>query len=95
MPPRSKLGKLLTCFYCGRRSPIRYDGQLQQFDCPKCNATNFLDAVSRIVQARVRKQHDSITDIYNRSMAKSQTLLSPQRPLPRLPPTRAGAIALT
>lgn len=46
MAPRSKLGKLLTCFYCGRRSTIRYDGHIQHFDCAKCNATNFLDTVS-------------------------------------------------
>lgn len=52
MAPRrklSKLNKLLTCFYCGRRSTTRYDGHMQHFECQKCNATNYLDAVSRVI----------------------------------------------
>ncbi|KAJ4424242.1 hypothetical protein N0V82_001108 [Gnomoniopsis sp. IMI 355080] len=53
MAPRSKRGKLLTCFYCGRRSTTRYDGQIQHFDCPKCNATNFLDALGDITDPPV------------------------------------------
>ncbi|KAF3765513.1 hypothetical protein M406DRAFT_67950 [Cryphonectria parasitica EP155] len=44
MAPRRKINKLLTCFYCGRRSTTRYDGHMQHFDCEKCNATNYLDS---------------------------------------------------
>ncbi|KAK1239357.1 hypothetical protein MKX07_008845 [Trichoderma sp. CBMAI-0711] len=36
-------GRLLTCFYCGRRSSIRYDGRIRDFLCTNCEATNYLD----------------------------------------------------
>ncbi|KAL6864537.1 Ima1 N-terminal domain-containing protein [Trichoderma novae-zelandiae] len=36
-------GRLLACFYCGRRSSIRYDGRIRDFLCTYCDATNYLD----------------------------------------------------
>ncbi|KAI0484451.1 Ima1 N-terminal domain-containing protein [Xylariaceae sp. FL0804] len=34
--------KPLRCFYCGRRSNVRYEGQ-KSFECSQCEATNWLD----------------------------------------------------
>ncbi|KAI2632304.1 Ima1 N-terminal domain-containing protein, partial [Hypoxylon sp. NC1633] len=34
--------KYLSCFYCGRRSKLRFEGQ-QSFVCSNCDATNWLD----------------------------------------------------
>ncbi|KAI1343838.1 Ima1 N-terminal domain-containing protein [Xylariaceae sp. FL0016] len=34
--------KLLRCFYCGRKSSLRFDGQ-KSFECSDCDATNWLD----------------------------------------------------
>ncbi|GFP58480.1 integral inner nuclear membrane protein ima1 [Trichoderma asperellum] len=36
-------GRLLACFYCGKRSSIRYDGRIRDFLCTYCEATNYLD----------------------------------------------------
>ncbi|EHK16106.1 uncharacterized protein TRIVIDRAFT_65075 [Trichoderma virens Gv29-8] len=36
-------GRLLSCFYCGKRSSIRYDGRIRDFLCAHCDATNYLD----------------------------------------------------
>ena len=41
-----KRARYLSCFYCGCKTSTRYDGKIKQFDCPKCEATNHLDAVS-------------------------------------------------
>ncbi|KAI0843363.1 Ima1 N-terminal domain-containing protein [Hypoxylon sp. FL0890] len=41
--------KYLSCFYCGRRSKLRFEGQ-KSFDCSNCDATNWLD------------EHGDITD---------------------------------
>lgn len=38
-------GQVLRCFYCGRKSTARWDGQLRKFDCANCEATNYLDEV--------------------------------------------------
>ncbi|KAI2473501.1 Ima1 N-terminal domain-containing protein [Annulohypoxylon bovei var. microspora] len=34
--------RYLSCFYCGRRSKLRFEGQ-KSFDCSNCEATNWLD----------------------------------------------------
>jgi len=38
--------KSLLCFYCNKRSGIKYDGFITQWECGKCDAMNYLDAVS-------------------------------------------------
>lgn len=38
--------KKLVCFYCNKRSNIRYDGLITQWVCTRCESTNFLDEVS-------------------------------------------------
>lgn len=40
MPLRTRY---LTCFYCGRRTSTRWDRSIHRFDCPSCEATNYLD----------------------------------------------------
>ena len=37
--------RYLSCFYCGRKNSTRYDGKTRRFDCPFCDATNYLDEV--------------------------------------------------
>ncbi|KAI0884622.1 Ima1 N-terminal domain-containing protein [Annulohypoxylon maeteangense] len=39
--------KYLSCFYCGRRSKFRFEGQ-KSFDCTNCDATNWLDDYGEI-----------------------------------------------
>ncbi|KAI1494703.1 Ima1 N-terminal domain-containing protein [Biscogniauxia mediterranea] len=34
--------KILRCFYCGRKSSLRFEGQ-KSFECSICDATNWLD----------------------------------------------------
>jgi hypothetical protein len=41
----TRRNRFLECFYCGRKSAVRYDGQ-QSFECLNCDATNYLDEVS-------------------------------------------------
>ncbi|CRK27676.1 hypothetical protein BN1708_014910 [Verticillium longisporum] len=33
----------LTCFYCGKRSSVKFNGIISDFLCLKCDATNYLD----------------------------------------------------
>lgn len=37
--------KFLTCFYCNKKSGIKYDGLIQQWECGNCESMNFLDEV--------------------------------------------------
>ncbi|KAI0442871.1 hypothetical protein F4803DRAFT_346390 [Xylaria telfairii] len=47
---RSRRG--LRCFYCGKRSNIQFEGQ-KSFDCPNCDATNWLDGNGEITDPPV------------------------------------------
>ena len=38
--------KSLLCFYCNKRSSVKYDGIITQWECGRCDAMNYLDAVS-------------------------------------------------
>ncbi|KAK6824821.1 Integral inner nuclear membrane protein ima1 [Apiospora arundinis] len=40
--PSLRSRKFLSCFYCGKRTNLRFDGR-QSFDCSHCEATNWLD----------------------------------------------------
>ncbi|KAJ9138601.1 Integral inner nuclear membrane protein ima1 [Pleurostoma richardsiae] len=44
--------RYLICFYCGRRTSTRYDGQTR-FECPNCEATNYLDERGEITDPPV------------------------------------------
>jgi len=37
----------LTCFYCGKRSAVKFDGTIRDFVCLHCDATNYLDKVRK------------------------------------------------
>lgn len=37
--------KNLVCFYCNKRSDIKYDGFIKQWECRQCDSVNFLDEV--------------------------------------------------
>ncbi|KAI6350246.1 hypothetical protein MCOR25_010564 [Pyricularia grisea] len=41
--PRLRSKAYLTCFYCGRKTSTRNDGSVRRFECPSCEATNYLD----------------------------------------------------
>lgn len=45
--PGFKRTRYLACFYCGRKTSTPYDGRVRQFECPSCDATNYLDEVRR------------------------------------------------
>lgn len=45
--------KYLTCFYCGKRTSTRYDGRVRRFECPSCDATNYLDENGEITDPPV------------------------------------------
>lgn len=40
--------KFLTCFYCGKRPGIKFDGTSRDFLCLHCDATNYLDEVCAV-----------------------------------------------
>lgn len=43
--PRMGRSKYLSCFYCGKQSGLKYDGNVADFLCLSCDATNYLDEV--------------------------------------------------
>lgn len=42
----------LICFYCGRKSPLRQDGSVREWECRNCEAVNYLDEVNEPLQLR-------------------------------------------
>ncbi|KAI1084017.1 Ima1 N-terminal domain-containing protein [Whalleya microplaca] len=76
----------LSCFYCGRRSKLRYEGQ-ESFVCSICDATNWLD------------EHGDITDPPSATSAieRSQVQYAVPRSAtarlrsPSMPPDAAGS----
>ncbi|KAK4242205.1 hypothetical protein C8A03DRAFT_11593 [Achaetomium macrosporum] len=51
--PRLRRNRYLTCFYCGRKTSTPYDGRIRRFDCPTCDATNYLDENGEIADPPV------------------------------------------
>jgi hypothetical protein len=43
--PMALRRKNLVCFYCNKRSGIKYDGFIKQWECRQCDSVNFLDEV--------------------------------------------------
>ncbi|PNH32691.1 hypothetical protein BJF96_g3881 [Verticillium dahliae] len=43
----------LTCFYCGKRSSVKFNGIISDFLCLKCDATNYLDENGEITDPPV------------------------------------------
>jgi len=41
--------KVLVCFYCNRKSSIKYDGLITQWECGNCESMNYLDEVRALI----------------------------------------------
>ncbi|KAI9643358.1 hypothetical protein NHQ30_007977 [Ciborinia camelliae] len=69
----SFLRKRLVCFYCGKKSHIKWDNQLRQFDCKFCDATNHLDASGAITDppVAITESNSSNQYAYSRNSALS------------------------
>ncbi|KAK4122808.1 hypothetical protein N657DRAFT_634800 [Parathielavia appendiculata] len=46
--PRLYRSSYLTCFYCGRKNSTLYNAEIRRFDCPFCDATNYLDELGML-----------------------------------------------
>ncbi|KAK0704821.1 Ima1 N-terminal domain-containing protein [Lasiosphaeris hirsuta] len=51
--PRLNRTRYLSCFYCGRNTSTPYDGTVHRFECPSCEATNYLDKNGQITDPPV------------------------------------------
>ncbi|KAG8413204.1 hypothetical protein J3459_015417 [Metarhizium acridum] len=51
--------KYLTCFYCGKRPGIKFDGTFRDFLCLHCDATNYLDENGEITDPPVATEHEA------------------------------------
>lgn len=51
--PRLQRTRFLTCFYCGRKTSTQYTPRVRHFDCPNCEATNYLDENGEITDPPV------------------------------------------
>ncbi|EFX06207.1 hypothetical protein CMQ_6528 [Grosmannia clavigera kw1407] len=71
--------RYLACFYCGRRTSIRYDGHMRHFECPNCEATNYLDKDGDITDPPVATTTSA--EAISSSSAYASQQGSPQRHL--------------
>ncbi|KAK0388202.1 hypothetical protein NLU13_4447 [Sarocladium strictum] len=55
---RLRRSKLLTCFYCGKRSSIPNDGTRREFLCSQCDATNYVDENGEITDPPVATERE-------------------------------------
>ncbi|KAI1139577.1 Ima1 N-terminal domain-containing protein [Hypoxylon sp. FL0543] len=76
--PTLRSRKYLRCFYCGRSSKLRFEGQ-KSFNCSSCDAANWLD------------EHGDITDppSTTSSVERSQVRFATPRPSAFRSPTRS------
>ncbi|KAK3297847.1 Ima1 N-terminal domain-containing protein [Chaetomium fimeti] len=51
--------RYLSCFYCGRKNSTRYDGKTRRFECPFCDATNYLDENGDITDPPVATEKEA------------------------------------
>ncbi|KFG79669.1 hypothetical protein MANI_019029 [Metarhizium anisopliae] len=67
--------KFLTCFYCGKRPGIKFDGTSRDFLCLHCDATNYLDENGEITDPPVATEHEAAAVQYAapQSPSPSQT----------------------
>ncbi|KAL2755281.1 hypothetical protein ACRALDRAFT_1082422 [Sodiomyces alcalophilus JCM 7366] len=59
----------LACFYCGKRSSIKFDGQIRDFLCLHCDATNYLDETSRAKGAQYAIPRPQSPDLGSQSQS--------------------------
>ncbi|ORY56914.1 Ima1 N-terminal domain-containing protein [Pseudomassariella vexata] len=72
--------KALSCFYCGKRSSLKFEGQ-RSFDCAHCEATNWLDEQGQITDPPApAAQNDRIRYAVSRasSAPRQMSSLSPE-----------------
>ena len=69
--PRLHRTRYLTCFYCGRRNSTLYDGATRRFECPFCDATNYLDENGDITDPPVATEKEATPRQYAVSRAVS------------------------
>ncbi|QPG97586.1 hypothetical protein C2857_006574 [Epichloe festucae Fl1] len=62
--PRFRGSKYLTCFYCGKRSGLKFDGTIRDFLCLHCDATNYLDQNGEITDPPVATDREATTVQY-------------------------------
>ncbi|KAK1761208.1 Ima1 N-terminal domain-containing protein [Echria macrotheca] len=89
--PLLRRTRYLLCFYCSRRTSKIYDGKLRQFDCPFCEATNFLDENGQITDPPVATTDKEATPAKYAVPLQSQSQSQSQSP-PSSSPTSGGAI---
>ncbi|KAG5992998.1 hypothetical protein E4U43_003608 [Claviceps pusilla] len=56
---RGAKSKYLTCFYCGKRSSLKFDGTIRDFVCFHCDATNYLDQNGEITDPPVATDREA------------------------------------
>ncbi|RDA94666.1 hypothetical protein CP533_2477 [Ophiocordyceps camponoti-saundersi (nom. inval.)] len=69
---RFRASRYLSCFYCGRRSGLKNDGNTREFVCRHCDATNYLDERGEITDPPVATDRE----------ATSTKLFTAPKPLP-------------
>ncbi|KAL2265284.1 hypothetical protein VTJ83DRAFT_6384 [Remersonia thermophila] len=59
MPRLLRRRRYLACFYCGGKTSTLYDGQTRRFNCPFCEATNYLDENGEITDPPVATEKEA------------------------------------
>ncbi|CAJ2511248.1 Uu.00g068730.m01.CDS01 [Anthostomella pinea] len=72
--------KFLRCFYCGRRSNLRFEGQ-KSFDCSSCDATNWLDENGEITDPPASTSSIERTHVQY-AVPRASAVRSPSPPVP-------------
>ncbi|KAL2206029.1 hypothetical protein CC79DRAFT_837931 [Sarocladium strictum] len=70
---RLRRSKLLTCFYCGKRSSIPNDGSHKDFLCLYCDATNYIDENGEITDPPVATDRELPAPRYVKNQPSSPT----------------------
>ncbi|KAM7192847.1 Ima1 N-terminal domain containing protein [Naviculisporaceae sp. PSN 640] len=76
--PRLQRPRYLTCFYCGRKTSTQYTSGIRHFDCPNCDATNYLDENGEITDPPVATDKEATPAKYALPRAVSPPTSSPQ-----------------
>ncbi|KAI5864333.1 Ima1 N-terminal domain-containing protein [Durotheca rogersii] len=79
--------RYLSCFYCGRRSKLRFEGQ-GSFDCSHCDATNWLDKNGDITDPPATTTLPAERPPVQYAIARQST----RSPSPLLSPDRADSV---
>ena len=70
--------RYLTCFYCGRKTSTLYDSRTRRFECPSCDATNYLDEHGDITDPPVATEKEATPRQY--ALARPRALSPPTSP---------------